>query len=271
MKKTLRGFTLIEAIMVIAITGILGAVVAVFIRGPVQGYFDSARRADLTDAADTTLKRIARDVRLALPNSLRTTSPASNLCFEFLPMVGGGRYRAALDNTGGGNVFDFATAFGFSFDVLADDGVGSLPAGVNHVVVYNLGIAGADAYNGDNRRSITGVAGIAPAMTVTLPAGVQFPFESPGNRFQVIPDVSVAYSCSGTTLYRSTQAISGTAMAACPSAGDVVVTNVNCAASSFQYTPAVSQRNALLTITLTLTQDGESVQLYDQVQVSNAP
>ena len=54
------GFTLIEAIMVITITGILAAIVAVFIRTPVDGYIDSVARAELTDAADTALRRIAR-------------------------------------------------------------------------------------------------------------------------------------------------------------------------------------------------------------------
>ena len=39
----INGFTLIEAIVTIAILGILGAIVAVFIGKPIQGYFDSAR------------------------------------------------------------------------------------------------------------------------------------------------------------------------------------------------------------------------------------
>jgi MSHA biogenesis protein MshO len=39
------GVTLVELIVVIAITSIIGAVVAVFIRRPVEGYADAARRA----------------------------------------------------------------------------------------------------------------------------------------------------------------------------------------------------------------------------------
>ena len=50
------GFTLVEAIMVIVITGILAGMVAVFIKAPVDGYVDSVRRAELTDAADTALR-----------------------------------------------------------------------------------------------------------------------------------------------------------------------------------------------------------------------
>jgi len=43
-----RGVTLIEMIVVIVITGIIGAAVAVFIRRPVESYVDAARRAELT-------------------------------------------------------------------------------------------------------------------------------------------------------------------------------------------------------------------------------
>jgi prepilin-type N-terminal cleavage/methylation domain-containing protein len=66
-----RGFTLLEAITVIAITGIIAAVVAVFMVRPAQGYFSSTARLAMVDTADTALRRIARDVRLALPNTVR--------------------------------------------------------------------------------------------------------------------------------------------------------------------------------------------------------
>src|SRR5205814_7956125 len=66
-----RGFTLLEAVLVIAMTGIVAAMVAVFIRAPVNAYVDQARRAELSDAADTALRRMAREVQRALPNSVR--------------------------------------------------------------------------------------------------------------------------------------------------------------------------------------------------------
>ena len=77
--NTQCGFTLIEAIMVIVITGILAGMVAVFIRAPIDAYVDSARRADLTDVADTAVRRVARDIGAALPNGLRTPT-GDNQC-----------------------------------------------------------------------------------------------------------------------------------------------------------------------------------------------
>ncbi|MFA6270798.1 MAG: type II secretion system protein, partial [Candidatus Paceibacterota bacterium] len=73
-RRPSAGFTLVEAVVAIVITGILAGIVAVFIASPVQGYVDSVRRAELTDAADVALRRMMRDIRLALPNSLRVTS-----------------------------------------------------------------------------------------------------------------------------------------------------------------------------------------------------
>lgn len=271
--RTAGGFTLVEAILVIVITGILFSIVAVFIQRPIDGYVDTVRRAELSDAADTALRRMARDVRTALPNSMRTTTGGSSSCFEFLPLLGGGRYRAALSSGGTGNVFDFTTASAFSFDVLANNGLDSLPVGTNRVVVYNLGISGADAYNGDNSRVIAGLSGTSPTMQIDLTAGVTFPFESPGRRFHVIPNYSVVYSCANNTLLRSTQAFTSSKMAACPSTGTVLVDNVDCANTAFTYTPFVVQRNGLLSMTLTLKNptSGDSVLLYDEVHVNNVP
>ena len=67
-----RGFTLIEIVMVIVIMGVVGGMVAVFMKSPIDAYFASARRAAMTDVADTTVRRMARDIRRALPNSLQT-------------------------------------------------------------------------------------------------------------------------------------------------------------------------------------------------------
>ncbi len=266
------GFTLVEAIVAITITGILGAVVAVFLKNPIDAYIDTVRRAELTDAADTALRRIERDVRAALPNSLRTTSPASSGCFEFLPVIGGGRYRVSPKSDGTGDVLDF-TATDTSFDVVAGS---NLPASfaaaeTQHVVIYNLGISGADAYAGDTRAAIdTSATSTATSARIVLGTGKQFPFDSPGRRFQVVPDSSVVYSCSGGNLYRGTRSLSSALMASCPTTGTVLVGNVS--TCSFSYTPAASQRNGLLTMTLVLTDAaGESVRLYHEVHVNDVP
>ena len=71
--------------MVITITGIIAAMVAVFIRSPIDAYVATARRAMLTDIADTAARRITRELQAALPNSARVDGTGRFL--EFVPIV----------------------------------------------------------------------------------------------------------------------------------------------------------------------------------------
>jgi len=263
------GFTLIEMIIVIVITGIIAAVVAVFLRAPVEGYFDSARRAKLTDTADTALRRMARDLRLALPNSVRVSGSA----VEFLETRTGGRYRAESD--GGAtpaDELDFTTTDS-SFDFLGS--LSSTPVAGELVVVYNLGIADANAYAGDNTSSITSVAG----NTISINAK-RFPFESPAKRFQVVSG-PVSYVCAGAGLNASGNGTGtlrrywGYSITAGqnvpPAGGSNALLTDRVRSCSFVYTQGVTARSGLLSMQLQITENNESVSLYHEVHVPNVP
>ncbi len=269
MTKTQRGFTLIEAIIVITITGIIAGMVAVFIRAPVQGYFDSARRAELTDIADTAQRRISRDLHLALPNSVRVSG---GNYLEFLQTSGGGRYRAEVDNSGAGDILDFTT-LDTSFDVLGPP-VSTVPGAQNLVAVYNLGISGADAYQGDN------TSPISTAGSNVKIAAKQFPFASPANRFQII-SYPVSYVCAGVgkdasgngtgTLTRYwNYSITPNQPTSFTTPGALLAKNVS--GCNFNYDQQViTQRAGLVSAWLQITQSNESVSLYYEVHVSNVP
>lgn len=256
--------------MVIVITGILGAMVAVFIKQPVDAYFASARRAALADVADTAVRRMARDIRKALPNSVRQ---ASNQCIEFIPTKTGGRYRADVGASGGDtlnftasdNSFDF---FGLNSDLPANQQIA--PGDV--IAVYNLGIPGADAYSADNTSAVSavGAGDLANETKITI-AAKQFPLASGSNRFHVIPgsEKIVSFVCSGGKLYRNSN-YAFTSSPDCPTSGGAVLAQ-NVSSCNFVYNGSDLQRNALAQMTINLSDSGETVSLYHEVHVNNTP
>jgi MSHA biogenesis protein MshO len=272
-----RGVTLIEMVIVISITAIIAGAVAVFISRPVEGYADAARRAEMSDIADTALRRMTRDLHTALANSIRTTTVSGVVYLEYLQGSGGGRYRAEKDSAGGGFPLDF-TAPAASFDV-----IGTMPTflGGESIVIYNLAASGttANAYVGDNRGAYLSNT----ASRITLAPAKQFPFSSPGKRFQVV-QYPVTYACdplpAGTGELRrywgyDIQPSQPTPTPASPPAGSgsaqaLLASNV--AACSFTYaTSGAALRTGVVMLSLKIQQSGESIQLFQQVHVTNVP
>jgi MSHA biogenesis protein MshO len=270
MKKATLGVTLIEMITVIVITGVIGTAVAIFVRRPVEEYVDATRRAQLTDIADTALRRITRDLRAALPNSIRITSSGGATYIEYLQTSGGGRYRGEPTGAGTGDVLDF-TGADSQFDV-----IGAMPdfsgPGTRYIVVYNLNsdpaIATANAYGAANREAYASNNGTA----ITLAAAKQYPFSSPGKRFQVV-QYPVTYQCDpaagvlrrywGYAPQLSPQPVP-------PGGGSNALLASNVSGCSFSYvTGGATQRTGVVALSLQLSQGGETVRLFQQVQVSN--
>ena len=260
-RRRVQGFTLTEAIMVIVITGILASMVAVFIQKPVQGFFDPARRAALVDAADTALRRLSRDVREALPNSVRVSGGAA---LEFQHVRSAGRYR----EQGPGNFLDF-TANDTSFDVL---GPGVSVQSGDSIVVYNLGVTGSDAYEGTSTSRRLAAAPFGALLTsVAITSATAFPFASPAKRFQIV-DTPVSYVCSGNQMRRySGYAISPGQPVPPAGTGALFADKLATGGCSFAYATGPSQRDALVTLHLDLTDGGETVSLIYQIHVNNVP
>jgi MSHA biogenesis protein MshO len=289
--RRIGGFTLVELVMVIMVTGIIAASVTVFLKPAIDSYVDTRRRGDLTDMADTAVRRISQDIRSAVPNSVRMV-PLAN-CIQLVPTIAGGRYRMAPDTTVATSKWIDTSAETPEFDVLsplwdiANPPV-PLPVQVNDWVVI-------DNQNGDevylpitnshsNRTQITQVDTPPPVATGVHRLSInhrQFPIGYDRGRFVVVrnTETTIYYSCTGGTLYRGTTSNFATVDAAACSAATgaaIVATGVNCAIDHtfFVYSSnqGATQQSGFVWMRIELgDSSGESVALAHGVHVDNVP
>ncbi len=281
------GFTLVELILVIALSAVVGVMISTVLSRPLEGFVAQSRRAELVDQAALALNRMARDIRRAVPNSVRVEDGGRAL--ELLSISSGGRY---LPNRLDGESLRFApgsaagcTAPGNdcqTFRVLVP---GLSVDGVRWLVLYNTGAeSGGVPLAGSNLWAAADTAGrhvITPQGTgfaatadgsstllqVSPPSGsFVFAYASPQRRFYLADEVA-GYRCDAAgRLLRFTRASLAPAFVA--DASRVVVDSVS--HCSFSYQPGSLRRAGLVGLTLRLT-DGESIELFQQVQVDNAP
>lgn len=283
-----RGFTLVEAIVVMVITGILAGIMVLFIRQPVRNYVDAAARADLSESADLALRRMARELHSAVPNSVRLLSAGGALYLEFIPSKAGGLYLAVEDNVPG-DPLSFTDPAKTTFDI-----VGTVPsapyaiAANDFIVIYNLGsdIVDADAYAGGNRARVQQIAGakvtlVANPFTAAAANG-RVPNTSPDHRFQVA-GTPVTFRCQGNVSGSGTLrrfAGYGFPPAATPQqtvptgAGALMANNV--LGCEFVVTAAANQQSALIGMSIALARINpsgalETVTLSHQIHVDNTP
>jgi len=269
------GFSLVELIITIVLGGIVASMTTSILTQPIQAYMDSSRRATLTASADAALLRMQRDVRRALPNSIRISADGQTL--ELLHLIDGGRYRAKLASDGSGNLLDFSGDS--SFEAFKPLALFSDQLSINNdrVVIYPLNSSGNNPYAGDNTAVITNIAS-ATAQTSTISfSAFTFPLASPQQRFFII-DTAVTYHCDTSPTLAKDKVLMRydgygilSSQALPPSSGGGIQSN-NIESCSFSYDSGSSTRSGLVTLQLVLTDDeGESVRLLHQVHVDNQP
>jgi len=280
----MRGFTLIELVITIAVGSVVVAFMALFIVMPMDAYTAQTRRAALVDASDSALRFMARDLRSSLPNSVRIATSGTVTALELLATADGARYQDGGPVSNPALVLDFTAADG-AFATTVPFTQLTLPWTSNaySLSIYNVGVPGANAYQTANvitpaGTTITISAGAtANQNLVTLSPAFQFAFGSPEKRVYLVSG-PVSYLCdtAAGTLTRysgyaieSSQPTSAATLSAAGAAAALVAANVG--GCQFTYSSGTAQRNALATLTLQITQNGQSVQLLNEVQVVNAP
>jgi len=267
---SINGFTLVELIMVIALAGLVAVMVGTVMSRPLLGFADNSQRAELTDRAAIALNRMARDIRLAVPNSVLVANTGDEI--RLVPIAAAGRYRANLPVPGGPRQDPPActqTSGRCVIDILSPIAPADSGENKHWLIIYNTGslVGRPEPVDGAvspiSPKSFTWKNGVLEADL----SAFRFEFASAQHRF-FLADRVVGYRCRNGSLVR---AEFGELAASDYSGAATLVDRVDCGRSEFSYDPGNNTRNGLVTLKLVLTGAGGTITLLQQVQVDNAP
>lgn len=266
----IKGFTMIELIIVISITSILAITLFIFIKGPISAYDQSQQRAIIVDEAHTIMKKIKRDIQNSVPNSVRIQDTGNQIYIELVSINAAGQYRTQLTSSGTGNILDFTTST-TQFDMLNGSYTFS---GGEKIVINNLGIPNYDIYAGDTFSLFNGTLGV-PTSLIKINSK-KFPLESNGNKFYIANDV-VTYVCDRVTkqIVRyngySIQASQPIDVNSSPlSRANKAILGLNISNCSFVYAQGSNSRNLIVSIFIQLLKNQQKISLYGETYVPNS-
>ncbi|MDX1588762.1 MAG: type II secretion system protein [Oleiphilaceae bacterium] len=252
--KRSGGFTLTELVMVIVILSVVSLVSVRFISFSTQGAIDTAERQTMAAGAGILAERISRELREALPASLRTHDDGR--CVEFIPILRGGGYQGSLTEP----VNRFRTR-----------GEAATPV-TGRVAVYPYSLS---PYDPDNPGSVSIEEATWDLDQVAFPEGVEQRFlaDSPRSRFAMIATPVTFCQSAGGRMER----FSGYPPGASFGSGERQVVASGLAdtggAPVFRVAEPSLTRNALVILDLRLaaSRGDETYQLAQEVQIRNVP
>ncbi|WP_159459886.1 MULTISPECIES: PilW family protein [Colwellia] len=245
MRKKSPGFSLIELIVVIVILGVLATAISSFIKFATQIYSETTARDQLVSSARFAIERLNRDIRNALPNSLRLTN--SEQCLEFTPIIESTIYtdipvapEVAKNKI---SVIRFDKTFKSTWSVIV------YPLTPNDV--YPVAPS-----NSDKVHAVASIDETGDEWVITLVAEVLFSEDSPTQRLYFINESeTVEYCLQNNSLLRN-----GILMAE-----DIYNT------SPFEILAATLQRNAMVQMHFRFEKNNETVTFNNEIQVLNVP
>ncbi|HCM47676.1 MAG TPA: hypothetical protein DIS98_09280 [Colwellia sp.] len=267
-KRVQSGFTLMELIIVIIIMGVMSVGIAGFIKLSTQTYVNVTERDELLANARFAVERLNREVRNAVPNSMRVRSNGIIRCLEFVPIITSTIYTEIP--VAPETAVNTLTVIPFQ-----------LPNTTNHVViVYPLN--SAEVYQSHNVSSGKAflISEYPESTTVDgldimkLANAVQFNEDSPTNRAYIF-NTPVSYCLNGSTLIRYVGYDFNASQLLPPffvnGSNSLMAENIDFSSSSFTVFQASLRRNAVIQIKLNFTRDGEEMIFDNAIHIINIP
>ncbi len=268
------GFTLVELVMVIVVLGILSLGSLKFISQSAQGLVDTSDRQILSSTANIALEKVLREVRRALPNSVRTFSDGGNTCLELTPIQYSSEYISIP-----------TASAALSFDAIQFSDNSTLPSGF--VSVYPTSTDSVYGTSAGTIRAISdivataGVVGTAgpflQTVTFSLAPGYRFPTESPRKRFFLVGfPVSFCDDNNGRLWRYQNYGFHIDSAGSIPTTGNdrrLIADSLRANSLSFNVVPAQLNRNAVISMSLVIERAASTEQLAvsQEVQLRNVP
>jgi len=265
-KKPQQGFTLIELVMTIVIIGILGVGISGFVGRTTQGMIDIAERQQLATIAWIISEKTSRELRSALPNSIRLN--AGSTCVEFIPAIAGTDYLSVPILTAANNfeVVPFSNYAAADVNALTDR-VAVYPNTITGL--YNSTLPNPGVISGLITSQATGAT--LNAQRLNLASNHQFLSDSPLNRLYVVQN-PVMYCFSGGFLYRYSGYGYFTTFPSGASLANQVVIGSRINTGTFTYTAGLLTRSAIVTMNYGIISSTSEIQSIEQeVQIRNVP
>jgi len=266
-----KAFTLIELVIVILLVSIVAISLGGLVTQSMRGYIDAKDRNRFSQSGKWVTERVSREVREALPQSVRTGINAGVHCVEFMNIVNA---STSLDLPANGLVTSFnAVGFDLTF----------VPGLLLAIMPINPGSVYAGAGTLGNIGAITS-AGVPPGsqVTITLSAPTTFARRSPRDRFYILDSpVSFCLNDNNGELRRySNYAVNAAQPFSAPAGAtdELMGENFSASGSVFNYQPGTLSRAGLLQINFrlqsrsrNLAANEEAFEVFHEVHVRNVP
>lgn len=286
--KNDKGFTLVELVIVIVLLGILSVGISGFLKLGSQIFVDVKNRTEIVATARFAIERLNRELRTALPNSVRVTltdqsgNPTNIQCIEYVPILTTANYldiptESENETAKTLSVVDFNAG---ALNGLVNYRVAVYPTSLDHVY-QNIRIRTLENATIDNTTHVTPPTD--NRWDINFTNDVSFPTDSPTARLYFI-DAKVSYCVKGDELKRfvgvspDDQNSLSSAIAVFRDDGvlmaeDLSYTPANFSGNDFPFkvSQATQFRNATALIKLRFNKNEEIVVFNSEVHVPNAP
>lgn len=257
-----RGFTLVELIAVLVVFAVIAAMGTSFVATSFDSYTQSVERTTLVNQSRAVVERIARQLHIALPYSVRVSS--SGNCLEFMQITGGSNYIGQLPdaNNGAPAVSSIDTApFTLNLGTAAHVAVGAMAASEIYTTSTTAARAGVASTDGN------------PITRVNLSNAHRFVRNSINERIYVTAQPERFCAIGGQMIHFSNYGlITGPVGDTSPGGVSALMADdVIAGAPTFALSPATETRNTLIAIAFSISRNGETLDISHQVQIRNVP